>query len=198
MASKPKKKSIVGTQTEKNVLTAFAGESCARNRYTFFASRAKKDGFVQIQEIFEETANQEKEHAKRLFKFLEGGEVTISIGLPAGKIGTTVENLEASASGEEHEWQEMYPEFADTAAAEGFEEIAAVMRNIAVAEKFHGQRFRKLADNIRSGQVFQRAAKTTVWRCKNCGFIYIGTTPPTECPACAHPTAYFELVKKNY
>ena len=190
--------SIKGTQTEKNVLTAFTGESAARNRYTYWAAAAKKEGFVQIEAIFEETANQEKEHAKRLFKFLEGGEVEVKIGLPAGVIDKTIVNLRHAAEGEEHEWQHMYPDFAKVARAEGFEVIAKTMEAIAVAEKFHGERYRKLAMNIEKGLVFKREEPKTVWRCRNCGYIHVGAAAPDACPACAHPQAYFELRAKNY
>jgi rubrerythrin len=189
--------SLKGTQTEKNLLTAFAGESQARNRYSYFASQAKKDGYVQMQFIFEETANQEKEHAKRLFKFLEGGEVEIIAAFPAGVIGSTLENLKASAEGENYEHTEMYPEFAKTAEEEGFNEIAAVFRNIAVAEKQHEKRYNDLIANIENDRVFKRDEEVT-WRCRNCGFIITGTEPPEECPACAHPKAHFELLGENY
>jgi rubrerythrin len=189
--------SVKGTQTEKNLLTAFAGESQARNRYAYFASQAKKEGFVQISSIFEETANQEKEHAKRLFKFLEGGEVEISAAFPAGVIGTTLENLKAAAAGERYEHTEMYPDFAKTADEEGFEEIASVLRSIAVAEKQHERRYNALAANIEAGRVFKRD-KEVVWRCRNCGYIYTGTEAPQECPACAHPRDHFELLGENY
>jgi rubrerythrin len=190
--------SIKGTQTEKNVLTAFTGESAARNRYTYWAGQAKKEGFMQIEAIFLETADQEKEHAKRLFKFLEGGEVEVKIGLPAGVIGKTVDNLNHAAEGEEHENQHMYPDFAKVARAEGFEEIAKVMASIAVAEKFHGERYRKLAANIRDEVVFKRADGLTVWRCRNCGYIHVGFTAPEVCPACAHPKAHFEVAPSNW
>ncbi len=190
--------SIKGTKTEKNVLTAFTGESAARNRYTYWASQAKKDGFVQIESVFEETARQETEHAKRLFKFLEGGEVKVSIGLPAGVIGKTRDNLIAAAEGEEHEWQHMYPDFAKVAREEGFEEIAKTMESIAVAEKFHGERYRKLAANIQKGIVFKREDPQTVWRCRNCGYIHVGLEAPDICPACAHPKAHFELAPVNF
>jgi len=190
--------SIKGTRTEKNVLTAFTGESAARNRYTYWASQAKKEGFVQIEAIFEETANQEKEHAKRLFKFLEGGEVQVEIGLPAGVIGKTVDNLAHAAEGEEYEWQHMYPDFAKVARAEGFEEIAKTMESIAVAEKFHGERYRALASNIQKGHVFKRDDSMTVWRCRNCGYIHVGAEAPAACPACAHPQAYFEVAPLNW
>jgi rubrerythrin len=189
--------SLKGTRTEKNLLTAFAGESQARNRYTYFASQAKKEGFVQISSIFEETANQEKEHGKRLFKFLEGGEVEISAAFPAGIIGTTLENLKAAAAGERYEHVEMYPDFAKTADEEGFEEIASALRSIAVAEKQHEKRYNALAANIEAGRVFKRE-KEVVWRCRNCGYLHTGTEAPEECPACAHPRDHFELLGENY
>ncbi|MFZ1946774.1 MAG: rubrerythrin family protein [bacterium] len=190
-------KSLKGTQTEKNLLTAFAGESQARNRYTYFASQAKKDGFEQIAAIFDETAGQEKEHAKRLFKFLEGGEVTVSAAFPAGVIAKTIENLKASAAGEHYEQTVMYPEFAKTAQNEGFAEIASVFASIAVAERFHEKRYLAFAKNIETGTVFKRSDKAT-WRCRNCGYIHEGTAAPDICPACAHPTAHFELVAENW
>jgi rubrerythrin len=188
---------LKGTQTEKNILTAFAGESQARNRYSYFASQAKKEGYVQIQAIFEETANQEKEHAKRLFKFLEGGDVEIQAAYPAGIIGNTMDNLMASAAGENHEHTEMYPEFAKIARSEGFDEIAAVMEAIAVAEKLHEKRYLALAENIKAGRVFKRD-QTVAWRCRNCGYLHEGADAPDECPACAHPQAHFELLGENY
>ena len=188
---------LKGSLTEKNLLTAFAGESQARNRYTYFASQAKKDGFVQIQSIFEETANQEKEHAKRLFKFLEGGEVEIKAGFPAGVIGTTQDNLKASAAGEHYEHTEMYPGFAKTAREEGFEAIATVFEAIAVAEKQHEKRYLDLAANIETGRVFKRDTEV-VWRCRNCGYLHTGNEAPEACPACAHPRAHFELLGENY
>jgi len=188
---------LKGTKTERNILTAFAGESQARNRYTYFASQAKKDGYEQISFIFEETANQEKEHAKRLFKFLEGGDVEIQGAFPAGVIGSTVDNLKASAAGEHHEQAEMYPGFAKIAREEGLEEIAQVFLSIAVAERFHEKRYLALAANIDGGRVFKRAGKVT-WRCRNCGYIHEGTEAPDECPACAHPRAHFELVAENW
>ena len=186
-----------GSLTEKNLLTAFAGESQARNRYTYFASQAKKDGFVQVQSIFEETANQEKEHAKRLFKFLEGGEVEITASFPAGVIGSTQENLKASAAGENYEHTEMYPGFAKTAREEGFEAIATVFEAIAVAEKQHEKRYLDLAANIEAGRVFKRDTEV-VWRCRNCGYLHTGSEAPEACPACAHPKAHFELLGENY
>ncbi|MDR1940910.1 MAG: rubrerythrin family protein [Endomicrobium sp.] len=190
--------SIKGTQTEKNVLTAFAGESQARNRYTFFASAAKKEGYVQISKIFEETAGQEKEHAERLFKFLEGGEVEITGSFPAGKISKTVDNLEEAAAGEDYEWQTMYPTFADIAKKEGFGEIAETMEHIAVAEKEHSKRYKALKANIEAGKVFKKDQKV-IWRCLNCGYIHSGyESAPDKCPACAHPQAYFELLCENW
>ncbi len=190
-------KSLKGTQTEKNLMTAFAGESQARNRYTFWASKARDDGYIQIQLAFEETANQEKEHAKRLFKFLEGGSVSITESFPAGVIGVTADNLQAAAEGENHEWKVMYPEMAKEARAEGFDAIAMVFENIAVAEKQHAHRFEKFRQNIMDGSVF-KSEKPVLWRCLNCGFIYEGTEPPKACPACAHPQAYFERLGENY
>ena len=190
-------KSLKGTQTEKNILTAFAGESQARNRYSYFASKAKKEGYVQIAAIFEETANQEKEHAKRLFKLLEGGEVEISGAFPAGVVGSTLDNLRESAAGENHEHTVMYPEFAATARQEGFGEIAAIFEAIAVAEKQHEKRYLDLMNNIKEGKVFKRE-QPVVWRCRNCGYLHEGTEAPEECPACAHPQAHFELLGENY
>ena len=190
-------KSLKGTKTEKNLLTAFAGESQARNRYTYFASKAKKEGYVQISDIFTETADQEKEHAKRLFKFLEGGEVEINAAFPAGVIGDTIDNLKASAAGENYEHTIMYPEFAKIAEEEGFPEVAEVMRAIAVAEKQHEKRYLALAKNIEEGKVFKKD-EPVVWRCKNCGYIHDGNEPPEKCPACAHPKAYFELLAENW
>ncbi len=191
-------KDLKGTETEKNLLKAFAGESQARNRYTYFASKAKKDGFVQMQAIFEETANQEKEHAKRLFKFLQGGEeLEITAAFPAGVIGDTKDNLEASAAGENYEHTTMYPEFAKTARAEGFDEIAGVFEAIAVAEKQHEKRFLDLKANIEQEQVFKRDESVT-WRCRNCGYLHEGSEPCDVCPACAHAKAHFELLGENY
>jgi rubrerythrin len=188
---------LKGTQTEKNILTAFSGESQARNRYTYFTSQAKKEGYVQIAAIFEETANQEKEHAKRLFKLLEGGEVEITGAFPAGVVGTTLENLKASAEGENYEHTEMYPGFAKVAREEGFNAIAAIFEAIAVAEKQHEKRYNDLAANIEAGNVFKKAEKV-VWRCRNCGYLHEGTEAPGMCPACAHPQAHFELLGENY
>ena len=189
--------SIKATQTEKNLLTAFAGESQARNRYTYFASAAKKAGYEQISAIFIETADNEKEHAERLFKFLEGGEVEITGSFPAGIIDDTVSNLEASADGENHEHTIMYPQFADVAEKEGFPGIAEVFRNIAVAEKAHEERYRALIKNIEQDMVFKRDT-VVKWKCRNCGYIHEGTEAPKECPACAHARAYFELWTRNY
>ena len=188
---------LKGTQTEKNLLTAFAGESQARNRYAFFASQARKDGYEQIAAIFEETANQEKEHAKREFKFLEGGEVEITAAFPAGVIGNTLENLKTAAAGEHYECTEMYPGFAKTADKEGLAEIATVFKNIAVAEKRHEQRYLALAKNITDGLVFKRK-KPVRWVCRNCGYVHEGPEAPKICPACAHPQAHFEIEAKNY
>ncbi len=190
-------KSIIGTQTERNLLKAFAGESQARNRYTYFASAAKKEGLVQIAQIFTETANQEKEHAKRFFKFLQGGDVEITTSYPAGKIGTTLENLKAAAVGEEHEWQELYPAFAKTAREEGFEAVAAAFDAICIAEKQHGKRYRDLANNLEAGKVFKRNNVIT-WRCLNCGYLHEAQEAPKVCPACLHPQAYFELLGENW
>jgi rubrerythrin len=188
---------LKGSQTEKNILTAFAGESQARNRYTYFSSKAKKEGYVQISHIFEETANQEKEHAKRLFKLLEGGEVEISAAFPAGVIGSTLDNLLAAASGENYEQTTMYPEFAQTARDEGFNEIAAIFEAIAVAEKQHEKRYRALAENIKNSEVFKRQEKQT-WQCRNCGYLHEGEEAPEICPACAHARAHFELLAENW
>ena len=188
---------LKGSQTEKNLLTAFAGESQARNRYTYFASQAKKDGYEQIRAIFEETANQEKEHAKRLFKFLEGGEAEVAASFPAGVIGPTSDNLKAAAAGENHETTEMYPGFAKIADEEGFEEIATVFRSIAVAEARHRDRYLALDDNITEGKVFKRE-KPVRWICRNCGYVHEGPQAPDVCPACAHPQAHYELDAENY
>lgn len=188
---------LKGTKTENNLMAAFAGESQARNRYTFFASKAKKEGFVQISEIFVETANQEKEHAKRLFKLLKGGEVEITGSFPAGTIGSTLENLKASAAGENYEQTIMYPEFAATARNEGFDDIAIIFESIAVAEKQHEKRFLDLAANIEAGRVFKREEEKT-WRCRNCGYLHTGESALDVCPACAHAQAHFELLAENW
>jgi len=189
--------SIKGTQTEKNLMAAFAGESQARNRYTYFTSKAKKDGFVQIASIFEETAAQEKEHAERLFKFMEGGETEITGSFPSGIIGTTAENLKGAAEGEHYEHTEMYPAFAEVAREEGFNVIAAVFTAIAVAEKQHEKRYLDLLSNIEDGTVFKKENEV-VWRCRNCGYLHTGTEAPNLCPACAHPQAYFEVLGENW
>jgi rubrerythrin len=190
-------RSVKGTQTEKNLITAFAGESQARNRYTYFASKAREEGYIQISKIFEETADQEKEHAKRFFKFLEGGEAEVSAPFPAGVIGTTAENLKAAAMGENYEWTTMYKEFAEVARKEGFQEIATVFDAVRVAEKQHEKRYNDLRANIEAGRVFKREEKV-VWRCINCGYLYEGTEAPKACPACAHPQSYFELLGENW
>jgi len=189
--------SVKGTQTEKNLMTAFAGESQARNRYTYFASAARKEGFIQIGEIFAETADHEKEHANRLFKLLEGGDVEIRASFTAGVMGNTAENLKAAAAGEHYECTEMYPGFADVAKEEGFEAIGTVLRSIAVSEKQHERRFLALLKNIKSGSVFKKS-KPVVWWCRNCGHLYEGTEPPAACLACAHPRGFFELLAENW
>ena len=190
-------KSLKGSKTEKNILTAFAGESQARNRYTYFASKAREEGYIQVSKVFEETADQEKEHAKRLFKLLEGGDVEISGAFPAGVIGSTAENLKAGAAGENHEWTDMYPSFAKTARAEGYDAVATIFEAIAVAEKQHEKRYNGLRANIEKGQAFKKD-KAVVWRCINCGYLYEGPEAPKACPACAHPQAYFELLGENW
>ena len=190
-------KSLKGTQTEKNLLTSFAGESQARMRYTYFASVAKKEGYEQISAIFQETADQEKEHAKRMFKWLEGGLVEITAKYPAGVIGTTAENLKAAAAGENEEWTTDYPHFADVADAEGFPAIAIMYRNIAVAEKAHEERYLAFLANIENGTVFKKEEET-VWQCRNCGYVHVGKEAPEACPACVHPQAHFEVKKTNY
>ncbi len=190
-------KSLKGTETEKNLLKSFAGESQARMRYDYFAKQAKKEGLEQIAAIFEETALNEKEHAKRFFKFLEGGMVEITASYPAGKIGTTLENLKAAADGENEEWTELYPHFADVAEKEGFKEIAVVFRKIAEVEKAHENRYRKLYETLESGNVFKSNGKI-VWKCRNCGYLHEGEEAPKVCPACAHPQSYFERFVENY
>ena len=190
-------KSIKGTKTEKNLLTSFAGESQARMRYTYFASVAKKEGYEQIAAIFQETADQEKEHAKRMFKWLEGGMVEITASYPAGVISTTAENLKAAAAGENEEWTADYPHFADVADEEGFPAIAVMYRNIAIAEKGHEERYLALLKNIEDGKVFKKE-ETVAWQCRNCGFIHTDAAAPEVCPACLHPQAYFEVKKNNY
>jgi len=190
-------KSLKGTQTEKNILAAFAGESQARNRYTFFASKAKKEGYDQIYGIFLETADNEKEHAERLFKFLEGGDAEVQASFPAGIIGSTMDNLKESAGGENYEHTTMYPEFANTADEEGFPEVAETMRAIAGAEKQHEKRYLGLLNNLNNNTVFKRD-EVVKWKCRNCGYIHEGTEPPEECPACAHPKSYYELLSENW
>ncbi|MDD4003906.1 MAG: rubrerythrin family protein [Elusimicrobiaceae bacterium] len=188
---------LKGTQTESNLLKAFAGESQARNRYTYFASKAKNEGYFQISKVFEETADQEKEHAKRFFKFLEGGDLEIAAVFPAGVIGTTAQNLKAAAAGENHEWGSMYPAFAGIARKEGFEAIAKVFEAVSVAEKQHEKRYLGLLGNIEAARVFKKDEKV-VWRCMNCGYLHEGESAPETCPACAHPQAYFELLAENW
>jgi rubrerythrin len=188
---------LKGTQSEKNLLCAFAGESQARNRYTYAAGAAKKEGFIQIAKIFEETADQEKEHAKRFFKFLKGGEVEITAAFPAGVIGNTAENLKGAAAGENYEWTELYPGFAETARSEGFKEIAKTFEAIMVAERQHEKRYLGLLDNVEKKRVFKKDSKV-VWRCQNCGYLHEGEEAPDVCPACAHPRAYFELLAENW
>ena len=189
-------KSIKGTRTEKNLLTSFAGESQARMRYTYFASVAKKEGYEQIAAIFMETAEQEKEHAKRMFKHLEGGKVEITASYPAGIISNTLENLKTAAAGENEEWTMDYPHFAEVADQEGFPEIAAMYRAISVAEKGHEERYLAFVRNIEAGKVFAKD-EVVVWQCRNCGYICEGKEAPEKCPACAHPQAYFEIKKSN-
>ncbi len=191
--------SVKGTKTEQNLLKAFSGESQARNRYTFFASAAKKEGFEQIAAIFEETANQEKEHAKRFFKFLEGGCVEITASFPAGVIGNTADNLAAAAAGEYEEWAELYPQFAQVAREEGFPKIADAFEKIATVELQHEKRYRELLNNVQTGTVFKKEEGATIlWQCRNCGFVHEGDEAPNCCPACLHPQAFFEVKKQNW
>jgi len=190
-------KSIKGTQTEKNLLTAFAGESQARNRYTFFASAAKKEGFEQIGNVFTETAANEKEHAEIFFKYLQGGDVTITAAYPAGVIGNTQQNLEAAAAGEKMEWSQIYKDMEATAKKEGFNDIATSFKEISEVEAFHEARYRKLAANLAAGEVFKKKVVVR-WHCTNCGYIHEGTEAPKICPACKHPQAYYELLAENY
>ena len=190
--------SIKGTQTEQNLLASFAGESQARNRYTYFASVAKKEGYVQISAIFEETANQEKEHAKMFFKYLEGGEITITATYPAGVIGTTAENLKAAAEGEYEEWYDLYKSAAEVAEKEGFEDVAATFRNVSIAEMEHENRYRRLLARLESGNFFERE-QDQVWQCRNCGYVSTPSSDAPElCPACKHPQAHFEPKRENY
>jgi len=190
-------KSLKGTRTEQNLLKSFAGESQARMRYNYFAKQAKKEGLEQIAAIFEETALNEKEHAKRFFKFLEGGMVEITAAYPAGLIGTTMENLKAAAEGENEEWTELYPEFARVAEEEGFKTVAAAFKMIAEVEKAHEARYRKLYNNLENGEVFEREG-VIVWKCRNCGYLHEGKKAPKTCPACLHPQSYFEIKEINY
>lgn len=190
-------KNVKGTKTEKNLLTAFAGESQARNRYTYFASQARKEGYEQISALFLETADNEKEHAKRFFKLLEGGEGEVVAMFPAGVIGNTRENLKAATAGERHEHMGMYPEFARVAQEEGFPIIAAVFRAVATVERHHEKRYLALLENIEKDQVFKREASTR-WKCRNCGYIHEATEAPDKCPACEHSQSYFELLGENY
>ena len=190
-------KSVKGTKTEKNLLKAFAGEAQARNRYTYFASAAKKEGFEQISGIFTETADNEKEHAKVFFKHLEGGDAEITATYPAGKIGSTADNLLAAADGEKEEWGKLYPDFEKTAREEGFEDIADSFREIAEVEEQHEKRYRKLLENVKSGAVFKKDKKVK-WKCRNCGYVHEGEEAPKVCPACVHPQAYYELQAENY
>lgn len=190
-------KSVKGTKTEKNLLKAFAGESQARNRYTYFASTARKEGFEQIANIFTETADNEKEHAKVFFGYLEGGDVEIVAGYPAGVIGNTRANLEAAADGEKFEWTTLYADFAMTAKEEGFPEIARSFEHIAKVERFHESRYRKLAANVGGAEVFKKKS-TVKWHCTNCGYVFEGTEAPKECPACKHPQSYYEILAENF
>ena len=190
--------SIIGTETEKNLLKAFAGESQAKNRYTFFAKQAKKEGYEQISAFFLETALNEEQHAKTFFKFLESGNaVEITASYPAGVIGTTLDNLKAAASGENEEWTELYPEFARVAKEEGFNEIAIKFTSIAKVEKEHEKRYLKLLNNIKTDSVFKKK-KTVKWKCRKCGYVHEGDVAPTKCPSCDHPTSYFEVNEENY
>lgn len=190
-------KSIKGTKTERNLLAAFAGESQARNRYTYFSSKARKEGYEQISAIFSETAENEKEHAKVFFKYLEGGEVEITAGYPAGVIGDTKTNLEEAAAGENMEWTTLYANFGKVAQEEGFSDVARSFEQIAKVEKFHEARYRKLISNIASGEVF-RKKKPVKWHCRNCGYVFEGAEPPNECPACEHPRSYYEVLAENF
>jgi len=190
-------KSIKGTQTEKNLMQSFAGESQARMRYTYFSNAAKKEGFEQIAAIFAETADQEKEHAQRMFTFLEGGTTEITASFPSGVIGRTLDNLQAAAAGELEEWSKLYPSFADIAEKEGFPEIAMMYRKISIAEKGHEERYRAFVRNIETASVFAKEDEV-IWQCRNCGYIHAGKKAPEKCPACLHPQAYFEVKAENY
>lgn len=188
---------IKGSETKKNLLKSFAGESSARNRYTYFASAARKEGLEQIAAVFEETANQEKEHAKRMFKFLEGGDLEITASYPAGIIGTTAENLKAAAAGEHHEHTNLYPAFAKTAREEGFKDVAAMYDAVSIAEKHHEERYLALLKNVEGGTVFTKSGKT-VWTCRNCGYVHTGTEALEKCPACLHPQSFFQVLSEEY
>jgi rubrerythrin len=188
---------LKGSQTEKNLITSFAGESQARNRYTYWAGQARKEGYVQIAHIFEETANQEKEHAKRFFSQLQGGDLMIDAAFPAGIIAGTAENLRAAAAGENYEWTEMYPGFAKTAREEGFEAAAKIWEAVSIAEKQHEKRYLDLLRNVEGKTVF-RKEKPVVWRCINCGYLHEGLDAPGNCPACAHPQSYYEILGENW
>ncbi len=190
-------KSIKGTQTEKNLLASFAGESQARNRYTYFSSKARDEGFMQIAAIFEETANQEKEHAKRFFSMLKGGDVEIMASFPAGVVGSTADNLKAAAAGENHEWTKLYKDFAEVARKEGFDSVARLFDAVSVAEKQHEKRYLGLLANVQNGKVFKKD-KRVVWRCMNCGYLHEGPEAPAACPACAHPRSYYEVLGENW
>jgi len=190
-------KNLKGTETEKNLLASFAGESQARNRYNFFASKAKKEGYEQISAIFSETADNEKEHAKKFFRFLQGGDLEITATYPAGVIGSTAENLEAAAAGENHEWTVLYKEAAEVADQEGLPEVAKAFREIALVEEQHENRYRKLLQNIKDGRVFEKDT-TVKWKCRNCGYVHEGKAAPDLCPACQHSRAYFEIKEENY
>ena len=189
--------SIKCTETEKNLLKAFAGESQARNRYNYFAGQAKSEGLIQIAAIFDETADQERLHAKRYFSFLEGGDLEITFSYPAGKVGTTAENLKAAAAGEHMEWSSMYPGFADIAEKEGFPSVAAAFRSVSRAEKHHEERYLTLLKNLENNTIFEKPEETT-WVCSKCGYVHKGTTPPNKCPACQHPKEYFFVLCENY
>ena len=188
---------LKGSKTEKNLMAAFAGESQARNRYTYYAAKATKEGYRQMSAIFEETADQEREHAKRLFKLMKGGEIEITGTFPAGPVGDTIDNLKGAAAGENYEWTDMYPSFAKAARTEGFDDIAKVFESIAVAEKQHEKRYLALAANIKAGNVFKKD-KPTTWRCRNCGYMHEGNEAPDNCPACDHPQEHFELNADNW
>lgn len=190
-------KSVKGTKTEQNLLKAFAGESQARNRYTYFAEKAEEEGFIQISRIFEETADQEREHAERFFSFLEGGDLEIQASFPAGEVKGTADNLAQAAAGEHMEWTTLYKNFAEVAQEEGFPQIAAVFNAVCVAEKQHEKRYNKLRDNVLKGEVFKKQQKA-IWSCMNCGYIYEGEEPPKKCPACGYPQSYYELVRENW